>query len=1097
MYFKILSIIAAILMLPAAMSAQDAPKISINADDVPLSDVLEQIEQQSDYSFIYNAQQVDVARKVSLDIRNATVNEALDRLFSGTAVTYSIDMNHIILADSLAGKEKVTITGTVMDVSSEPLPGVAVIIKGTSTGVITDVDGKYSIQIPEGGILQFSSLGFATEEIKVGSRRVIDVSLMEEAQSLEQSVVIGYGTMTKRDITGAISQVSGDDVAGRNATTISMALQGAMPGVQVTRDNGAPGGQATITIRGITTIGDTSPLIIVDGVPMDNLNDINPSDVESLSVLKDAASASIYGARAAAGVILVPSKRAKQDKLSLDYTFEYGFDTPTQLPEYVDAVRYMEMVNEIRWNDAGNGDNQYPTYSKSMIDNYMQLHAERPDEYPVTDWQSILLKKTAQKQMHSLSISGGTSRVKTKATFGYDKADGLYENKDYTRATVRMNNDIKINKWLDAAFDIYAKRSSFTDPVSGPMASLYRTPSIYAAQWSDGRIAAGKDGDNPYAALMYGGTTKADYNQVGGRAALYISPIDGLKISAIFAPTYNFSSSKKFSQRIDYYSADNPNEYIGTINGHSATRLDESRVQDYSLTSQLLINYDKTFGKHTVSALAGYEDNMFYREDLSAARDNYELTEYPFLDRGPEDYQYNGGTAYHRSYRSFFGRVMYNYAGRYIIQFNARWDSSSRFDKNYRTGFFPSVSGGWVISEESFFKNWNVRPISFLKVRASYGLLGNDRVGNYPYLPLMQYSNDLFWNGNEPASQITAAQWTYAIRDISWETTKSFGVGLDINFFRNRLRLTADYYYKITKDMLLDIDIPDYVGYDDPEQNTGKMRTTGYEIEIGWNDVVGDWSYGISANLSDYLSEMGWLGGTQFLGDQVKMMGSYFNEWYGYKSDGLFQTQEEIDNYPVLNSNVKPGDIKYLKADPNDTSPLSPDKDRVLLGNSLPRWQYGATVYAGWRGIDLNIVMQGVGYRLSRIAPTMIMPLRDNWGNIPAMLDGNYWSHYNTPEQNLNAKYPRLTYSQQAYNFGTMSDFWLFNGGYFRLKNITLGYTLPQHITKKAAIQKLRFYISANDLLCISNYPKGWDPEVGTSTYPITTTVVGGVQINF
>ena len=299
------------------------------------------------------------------------------------------------------------------------------------------------------------------------------------------------------------------------------------------------------------------------------------------------------------------------------------------------------------------------------------------------------------------------------------------------------------------------------------------------------------------------------------------------------------------------------------------------------------------------------------------------------------------------------------------------------------------------------------------------------------------------------------------------------------------------------KDMLLDIDIPDYVGYDDPEQNTGKMRTTGYEIEIGWNDVVGDWSYGISANLSDYLSEMGWLGGTQFLGDQVKMMGSYFNEWYGYKSDGLFQTQEEIDNYPVLNSNVKPGDIKYLKADPNDTSPLSPDKDRVLLGNSLPRWQYGATVYAGWRGIDLNIVMQGVGYRLSRIAPTMIMPLRDNWGNIPAMLDGNYWSHYNTPEQNLNAKYPRLTYSQQAYNFGTMSDFWLFNGGYFRLKNITLGYTLPQHITKKAAIQKLRFYISANDLLCISNYPKGWDPEVGTSTYPITTTVVGGVQINF
>lgn len=463
-------------------------------------------------------------------------------------------------------------------------------------------------------------------------------------------------------------------------------------------------------------------------------------------------------------------------------------------------------------------------------------------------------------------------------------------------------------------------------------------PQVYAATWSDGRIADGKSGDNPYAKLHYGGNKKEYYNQVSGKIALYLTPVKGLKLSAVLSPIYNDSRTKEFRKRIEYFSAENPDELIGAITDYGSTQLSESRGNKQSITKQLFANYDCTLGNHTLTLLLGYEDNTYKTEDLKASRDHFELTQYPYLDRGSSDYQFNNGNAKHTAYRSAFGRIMYNYNNRYLLQANLRSDSSSRFDKKHRIGYFPSISGGWVISEEPFFKDLHIKPLSFLKFRASYGLLGNDRVGEYPYLPLLAYSDQLFYEGNNVTSYLTAAQWQYAIRNISWETTKTFGLGLDVALLDGRLRLTADYYYKITKDMILDVDIPDYVGYDNPQQNTGKMKTTGFEIEMSWNDHINDFHYGISANLSDYRSKMGYLGGNQFLGDRIKRMGSYFNEWYGYRTDGIFQTSEEIANTPVMNNNVKPGDIKYLKADPTDNSPISPDRDRVLLGNSQPRF---------------------------------------------------------------------------------------------------------------------------------------------------------------
>ena len=584
-------------------------------------------------------------------------------------------------------------------------------------------------------------------------KNVIDVILIEAAQGLDEVVVIGYGTAQKKDLTGSVSSVMGSRITDRKVAQLSTALQGAMSGVTVTRTNNAPGAQSAIRIRGITTIGESSPLVIVDGVPADNINDINPNDVESITALKDAASAAIYGSRAASGVIIVTTKRAKTNQLSLEYSYEFGIDKPTARPDFVDVQRFMEMTNELRWNDAGNGSDEYPTYAATTIDNYMEYNRENPDKYPNTNWRNVLLKNKATKQTHSFSIAGGTEHIRTKATFGYDYADGLYNNRDYERFTVRMNNDIKINKYISAAFDISVKRSSYTKPTYDPMDASNLFPQVYAATWSDGRIADGKSGDNPYAKLHYGGNKKEYYNQVSGKIALYLTPVKGLKLSAVLSPIYNDSRTKEFRKRIEYFSAENPNELIGAITDYGSTQLSESRGNKQSITKQLFANYDCTLGNHTLTLLLGYEDNTYKTEDLKASRDHFELTQYPYLDRGSSDYQFNNGNAKHTAYRSTFGRIMYNYNNRYLLQANLRSDSSSRFDKKHRIGYFPSISGGWVISEEPFFKDLHIKPLSFLKFRASYGLLGNDRVGEYPYLPLLAYSDQLFYEGNNVTSK--------------------------------------------------------------------------------------------------------------------------------------------------------------------------------------------------------------------------------------------------------------------------------------------------------------------------------------------------------
>lgn len=999
----------------------------------------------------------------------------------------------------------ITVKGHVIDKNDEPLIGVSIKVKGDNAGTITNIDGDYQIEVPQNATLVFSYVGFAALEIPVSGKATINVTMQEDSYGLEEVVVIGYGAVRKKDLTGSVAAVRGEDLAVKKTTTLSNALQGSVAGVMVRRDSNAPGASASsIRIRGITTIGNSDPLVIIDGVP-GTLDYVNPNDVENISVLKDAASASIYGSRAAAGVIVVTTKRASETDLNFSYTGEFGLEIPTTQPGVVGVTRYLEMSNELRYNDTPAG-GFFQAFSADQVKNWMNYNRTDPNNYPVTDWRDLILKSSAPRQSHSVHISGGNKSVRSKASLTYDDVDGLYGDRYFQRYMLRVNNDFTINKFLGAKVDINIRRAKNHTPNYSPFKTMRNMPAIYAATWDDGRIAEGKSGGNPYGLLTMGGSNDAWSTQLGGKASLEFKPFAGLNIEASVAPFINYKKTKEFKRQAYYTLANDPNAFGGYLDEGGTrwetNKLTEKRSEDYNVTSQIIANYLKSFGKHNLNLMAGFENYYLKNEELTAARDQYILTEYPYLDLGPEDYRDNSGNAKEYTYNSYFGRVMYNYDGRYLFQANVRRDGSSRFDKDYRWGTFPSFSAGWVASEEAFMRNLNLNWLSFLKLKGSWGQLGNERIGDnyFPYIALLSFGNSLFYENGELVSYQTASQRKVAVKDITWETTESTNIGIDLGFFDNRLRLSAEYYWKKTKNMLLTTQIPLSMGYEDPSTNLGKMSTKGFDLEVGWNDKIGDFSYGVSANLSDFISTIDYLQNTKNIKDgKIQVAGIGFNEWYGYIAEGIYQTQEQVDNSAKLNDQVKVGDVWYRDISGPDGVPdgnISPEYDRVPLGNSLPRFQYGGNINAAYKGFDLSMSFQGIGKQTVRMAPEMIQPLRSNYGNVPDIYDGNYWSLFNTDEQNARAKYPRLSNTSANNNY-TISDFWLFNGSYFRLKNLTLGYTLPQSLTKKITINKIRVYASASDLFCLSNYPKGWDPEMGVSNYPITTSLVFGLSVNF
>ena len=1004
---------------------------------------------------------------------------------------------------ALSAQNKVKVTGTVLDKDGQAVVGAGVVEQGTLNGVATDIDGKYTIQVASGSsVLEFSCIGYETVREIVGTRQIIDV-IMKDDTVLDEIVVIGYGTVKKKDLTGAIAAVDGGKLAAVQGVGLSQALQGSMPGVQVTRTSGLPGAAATIRVRGVTTIGDSDPLIIVDGVPVSTINDVDVDAIENVTVLKDAASASIYGARASAGVILITTKRAKEGQLHIDYNGSFSVLTRTRHPEQVSPTRFMELQNEANWNDAGNPEGRdYFTYEKDFIENYMENHKLDPDAYPLTDWDALMIEKWAPQHKHRVGISYGNKVIKSRAMLSYENEEALYYGRNVEQYTARLNNDVKINDFISASFDMTFNHKLSNNNQINPVQAAFKYNPIYCAVWSDGTMGPGNNGTNTYARLHAGGFDNTERNAFYGKASITITPFKNFTITGVFAPQIFNSKEKDYVKQAFYYRepgilSENP------LSGCTYNKLTETRADTKAITKQLLVNYKADFGEdHHTTYMVGYEDYSYFHESESAGTDQMALAGYPYLNLANNNYLTVSGNATENAYRSYFGRITYDYKGRYLLQANARYDQSSRFAREYRGGFFPSVSLGWVVTEEPWMKSVTGKTLSFAKIRASYGTLGNERIGNYPYQSLIAFGDvPMYDSPTTIASVMTAAQTAYAIYDITWETTKTWDVGIDISMFNNRLNFTGDVYRKNTYNMLLSRKIPDVLGYSDPEDNIGAMHTNGWEIQIGWNDRKGDFSYAISANLSDYTSIMGDLGGYQSLGSQIIKEGVEYNAWYGYRCNGLYLTEEQLANSAKLYPSVGLGNLEYKDISGPDGEPdgiVNATYDREVLGSSIPHYQFGGNINLGWKGWDLSMIFQGVGKVLAWKSQAMMYRDGDAY-TFPVEYDKHYWSRYKTDEQNAKALYPRATLTNSAKNdYEQTSDFWLFNGGYFRMKNITLSYTLPERLTKAIKMQKIRIYGSATDPFSIDSFPQGWDPESysNLSAY-MTRTFTIGAQLTF
>lgn len=1016
----------------------------------------------------------------------------------------------LLLPVSVFAQESVT--GTVSD-SNGPLAGVMVLNKDNGKWASTDLDGNYTIsEIKKGQILEFSFMGYITKKEVWNGQHPYNVLLMEDAMELEETVVIGYGSVKKKDLTGAVGVVN-DKIIGQQSTSqLSQSLQGVIPGLSVTRSSSMPGASATIKVRGITTMSDSSPLILVDGMAVSSLDNVPTEDVRQITVLKDAASAAIYGARAASGVILITTKEASEGQLQIGYNGEVSVITPTEFPSYRTGVKeYMEDYNEWAWNDAGNPEGgEYAGYSKELIDNYMSNNAYDPITYPNYDWKSAILKKASMRHKHNVTMTYGNKVIKSRTSASYENADALYKGLSHERLSLRSRNTIKFSEKWSGALDFSFRQATKKDPHSGsPIKAANMYPSIYAGLYPDGRIAPGKEGSfsNTLGALLEGGNKTNVATMASAKISLSYKPVEGLDITANFTPTYSFVKTKDMQKAVPVYDAYDTDVILGYVSGYTANALSELRSDAKTFETQVIATYDKTFAKkHNFNVMAGYEDYMYTYEKLTADTNEMELSMFPYMDLANKNSLNVGGSSYQNAYRSFFGRIMYNYDNRYYLQLNARGDASSRFHKDYRWGFFPSASLGWVVTNEKFMSNVNW--LNHLKLRASVGSLGNERIGNYPYQTYITFNKAIMYDsaGTSPVSTMTGAQADYAYKNIHWEKTWSWDAGIDATFLDNRLDFSADYYYKKTTDMLLAVAIPSFTGYSAPDRNAGTMNTRGWEVKLGWADSIGDFSYAVSVNLSDYKSVMGDLGGKQVFNSNGTIIteGEEYCAWYGYKASGLFQNAEEISNSALLVSSVKPGDVKYMDISGPDGTPdgiINDTHDRTILGSSLPHYIYGGSINLGWKGISFSVLFNGVGHQLSRLTEDMVRPLQSQWLPSPSVIrnsDGsrNYWSVYNTDEENLKAKYPRLSHSSGEYNNYKMSDYWLKNSAFLRVKNINLGYTFPKALISKVNLKGLRVYFNVDDPFCFDNYLKGWDPEAGASTY-IARTWTFGLDLKF
>jgi TonB-linked SusC/RagA family outer membrane protein len=989
---------------------------------------------------------------------------------------------------------QVSISGKVADTKGNALIGVNVAIKKTGQGTATDENGEFRLTVndPE-AIVEFSYVGFQTQEIPLAGRSYLNVTLVEDTGLLEEVIVVGYGTQKKINLTGSVQNVSSEDLAKRNVSNTSIALQGLIPGVSVVTTSGRPGYDgAGIRIRGTGSLNSSSnPLVLIDGVIADTngLNFLDMNSIESISVLKDAASASIYGSRASNGVILITTKRAKENKLSISYSGYVGVNTPTAIPEPLSAVEYMRAINVARANaDMG------PQYSEELIKEYETLGPDNINRYE-TNWRKEIIEQNALTHNNSLNISGGSEKIRIFANFGNFYQDGNIANNNYRRMTMRLNTDFQITTWLKSGIDVNIRQSKTIQPAFDTPESIICKAITFVPVFSginnDGTWGYGQNGDNPIASAKVSGINTSVTPELGLKGFVQITPLEGLDLLTSY-------SSRKIEGNTDYFMK----PYDTYEGGVFKTTFPADGRTKYEGWSQTITNqfnlqgsYARTINDHSFNLLTGMQSEEIMSRSFSATRKGYEFEGFEDLNHGNIATATNSGSHWDWAMLSYFGRLNYNFQERYLLELNGRYDGSSRFMKDQRWGFFPSASAGWRISEEAFFESLK-ESIDNFKLRVSYGTLGNQDIYSYfPYAATISPGYG-YWFNKEPGTGV--AQTQVANEMISWEKSTQLNIGVDLGFFSSKLTTTFDYYVRNINDMLQQFPIPVFVGLSSPWENAGSMRNNGWDLNITWRDKVGDVNYNITANLSDVKNTVTNLYGKEYIGTQITREGDPMESWYGFVSDGYFQTQEEIDNAAVYGEkkNIKPGYIRYKDLSGPEGKPdgVINDLDRTIIGNPAPRYEYSLNIDAEWKGFDVNIFFQGVGKKDIFYSGYGVRPFYVGRSMFKYQLD--YWT-----EDNRDAKFPILLIDGSGNNpNNVISDFWVKSGAYLRLKNVVLGYTLPRHLTNRWNMNKVRFYLSGNNLLTFSNAYEGYDPEIsvsGGSFYPLMRTMTVGLDINF
>ena len=1022
--------------------------------------------------------------------------------------------------------QQITCKGNIADVSGEPIIGASVVVKGTSQGTVSDLDGNFTIQANPNTTLVVSYIGYVTQEVKASDK--LKITLKEDSRTLEDVVVVGYGVQKKSVVTASIAKVSADDLDGKAAVRVDNALKGLASGVTVTSSSGQPGAASQVRIRGIGTINNSNPLYIVDGMPIEGgIDYLNPSDIESIEVLKDAASGAIYGTRAANGVILVTTKGGEKGRVHVNYNFSYGWQNPWKHRDVLNATEYAVMMNEGLVN-AG----QAPIYAD-------------PYQYGKgTDWQDEVFNDNAGVVNHEVNVSGASDKINYYLSMGYYHQDGIvggnYDRSNYSRLSLRSNtsytlfDDTKDRDWLNklqisaniSYSRVKSKAIDANSQYGSPLGSaLYLSPILTPTVSG----AAAEAQSNLYGEqyMLYDGAGRmytvpgSSYQEMNNPLAMLSLPGDlgwSHKFVANFSADLNIGYGVKY--RISYgadlgfWGSDGytPLYYLSGNNKATITNAHQSSNRGTVWQLENVLTWDKTFNKHTINLVAGQSAMQNTGMNLYGALQNLKDINKPFMnntsaDQSRGEMSASGGPAYEHTLSSYFFRASYNYDERYMAQFTVRRDGSSRFGANNRYATFPSFSLGWNVINEPYFHapDW----LSNLKIRGSWGKNGNDNIGDFTYAAWTASPyNTILGKGETVVNGVQAG--SLANPDLKWEESEQTDLGIDLGFFKNALTFSLDYYIKKTNGMIISMPIPNYVGAGAPLGNVGDMENRGLELEASYKWNIGKAKFHAKANASYLKNKLKNLGNTSGFLELGAMQNTGtitrgsnnepFPYFYGYKTAGIFQTMDEVKAWvnkdgEMLQPKAVPGDVRFVDVDGNGAIDAA---DRTKIGKGMPDWTFGFTLNAEYKGFDFMMMWQGTASNdiFDATRRTDVQP-----ANLPSYLL-NRWTGPGTSN-----KYPRF-----VINDGTnwqSSDLYITDGSYIRLKNIQLGYTLPQFITKKFFVNKLRLFVAAENLLTLTKYA-GFDPEIssGDSTgatslgvdygvYPQSRTITVGFNLGF